>query len=88
MGIHKLQRLLAVILTAALLVTTNMQAALAFSVGEEKEVGEKLLYAVRASFPILDDPDLHQYITDIGHEVLDVAGVQFFDYHFYIVESS
>lgn len=88
MGIKKLKQLLAVILTVALLVTTNMQAALAFSVGEEKEVGEKLLYAVRASFPILDDPDLHHYITDIGHEVLDVAGVQFFDYHFYIVESS
>ncbi len=88
MGNKKLKQLLAVILTVALLVTTNMQAALAFSVGEEKEVGEKLLYAVRASFPILDDPDLHHYITDIGHEVLDVAGVQFFDYHFYIVESS
>ena len=59
-----------------------------FSVGEEKEVGEKLLYAVRASFPILDEPDLHNYITTIGQEVLDVAGVQFFNYHFYIVESS
>jgi predicted Zn-dependent protease len=59
-----------------------------FTVGEEREVGEKLLYAVRSSFPILDDPDLHDYITDIGQEVLDVAGVQFFNYHFYIVESS
>ena len=63
-------------------------SALGFSVGEEKEVGEKLLYAVRSSFPILDEPDLHQYITDIGNEVLDVAGIQFFDYHFYVVESS
>ena len=85
---RKLKRLLATLLSAALLVTTNLQSAMAFSVGEEKEVGEKLLYAVRSSFPILDEPDLHQYITDIGQEVLDVAGIQFFDYHFYIVESS
>jgi predicted Zn-dependent protease len=67
---------------------TSVQPAMGFSVGEEKEVGEKLLYAVRASFPILDEPDLHNYITTIGQEVLDVAGVQFFNYHFYIVESS
>lgn len=66
----------------------SVQPAMGFSVGEEKEVGEKLLYAVRASFPILDEPDLHNYITTIGQEVLDVAGVQFFNYHFYIVESS
>ena len=71
-----------------MLFTTHVHQAMGFSVGEEKEVGEKLLYTVRASFPLLDDPDLHHYITDIGQEVLDVAGVQFFNYHFYIVESS
>lgn len=71
-----------------MLVSSNLQQAMGFTVGEEREVGEKLLYAVRSSFPILDDPDLHRYITDIGQEVLDVAGVQFFNYHFYIVESS
>ncbi|MBT8344658.1 MAG: M48 family metalloprotease [Desulfofustis sp.] len=71
-----------------MLTAAHLQPAMGFSVGEEREVGEKLLYAVRASFPILDDPDLHHYITNIGQEVLDVAGVQFFNYHFYIVESS
>ena len=71
-----------------MLFTARVQPVMSFSVGEEREVGEKLLYTVRASFPILDDPDLHDYITKIGQEVLDVAGVQFFNYHFYIVESS
>lgn len=47
-----------------------------------------MLYTVRASFPIIGDPDLHQYINDIGREVLEVAGIQYFDYHFYIVNSS
>ena len=71
-----------------MLVPSSLQTAMGFTVGEEREVGEKLLYAVRSSFPLLDNPDLHHYITDIGQEVLDVAGIQFFNYHFYIVESS
>lgn len=88
MHLKILKRFFTILLVVSMLVSGTLQPALGFSVGEEKEMGEKLLYAVRSSFPILDDPDLHQYINDIGHEVLDVAGIQFFDYHFYIVESS
>lgn len=58
-----------------------------FTIGEEKEVGEKLLYSIRRAFPVLDDPDLHDYINGLGQEVLEVAGFQYFDYRFYIVES-
>lgn len=58
-----------------------------FTIGEEKEVGEKLLYSIRSVFPVLDDPDLHDYINGLGQEVLEVAGFQYFDYRFYIVES-
>ena len=88
MNLKKLKRLLYLPLIFSMIVSGSLQPAMGFTVGEEKEVGEKLLYTVRASFPLLDDPDLHQYINQIGHEVLDVAGIQFFDYHFYIVESS
>ncbi len=59
----------------------------AFTIGEEKEVGEKLLYAVRSSFEVLDDPDIHQYIDRLGKQVIGVAGVQFFDYHFYVIKN-
>lgn len=75
---------LLVIFIAQSMSATNVMA---FTVGEERQVGEKLLYTVRSSFPILGDPDLHQYISKLGKEVLDVAGIQFFDYRFYIVES-
>jgi predicted Zn-dependent protease len=74
-------------LVVMMVVTGFSRPAAGFSVGEERELGEKLLYAVRASFPIIDDPDLQQYISDIGREVLEVAGIQYFDYHFHIVES-
>lgn len=69
----------------SLLPTNNNVAA--FSVGEEKEVGEKLLYAVKRSFPVLEDPDLIQYIMRLGDDVIHVAGVQFFDYHFFIIDN-
>jgi predicted Zn-dependent protease len=62
--------------------------AQAFTVGEERELGEKLLYTVRTAFPLIDDPDITQYITSLGEEVLGVAGVRFFDFRFFVIDSS
>ncbi len=59
-----------------------------FTVGEEREMGEQLLYQIRLAFPLLDDPDISQYINILGAEVLEVAGFQYFDYHFNVIESS
>lgn len=61
--------------------------AQAFSIGEEREVGEKLYYAVRSHFKVLDEPDLKQYLRNLGKEVIDVAGVQFFEYKFYVIQN-
>ncbi|PID77013.1 MAG: hypothetical protein CSB24_03660 [Deltaproteobacteria bacterium] len=58
-----------------------------FTIGEEREVGQKLLYKIRSSFPVIDEPDIHDYINSLGAEVLKTAGRQYFDYHFFIVES-
>ena len=58
-----------------------------FSIGEERMIGERLLYTIRSEFSLLDDPDISQYINDLGGQVLDVAGPQFFDYHFFVVKS-
>ncbi len=58
-----------------------------FSIGEERMVGEQLLYTIRSQFKILDDPDISQYINDLGHQVLDIVGPQYFDYHFFVVKS-
>lgn len=61
--------------------------AYSFNIGEEREVGEKLLYSVRSNFQLIDDPDITEYITSIGQSVLDVAGIQYFDYHFFVIDS-
>lgn len=81
-----------VVFSAVLILLIVVQITLpvrgdAFSIGEERMVGEQLLYTIRSEFKVLDDPDIAQYINDLGHQVLAVAGPQYFDYHFFIVKS-
>ena len=61
--------------------------AFAFSVGEEKEVGEQLLTMVRKGFKLIDEPDVIQYINELGQETLAVAGSQYFNYHFFVINN-
>ena len=71
-----------VLLLSILLVFSQ---ATALTIGEEREIGQKLLYRIRTQFSLLDDPDISQYINDLGSEVLAQAGPQYFDYHFFVV---
>ncbi len=80
------RRLTAYILCAVFLLG-NPPSAQAFSVGEEREVGEKLLSIIRKEFTLLDDPDLTEYVTNLGRQTLQLAGPQFFDYHFFIIDN-
>jgi predicted Zn-dependent protease len=75
-------------LVISFLQANTLSKAMALTVGEEREIGQQLLYQIRLAFPLLDDPDLSQYINELGDEVLEVAGVQYFDYHFNIISSS
>ena len=64
-----------------------LPSARAFSIGEEREVGEKLLYSIRSTFTLVDDPDITQYLNNLGESVLEVAGIQYFNYHFYVIDN-
>jgi len=59
----------------------------AFTVGEEREVGEELLAIVRKELKVIDDPDVVQYINRVGGDILRVAGPQFFNYHFFVIDN-
>ncbi|MDP3694737.1 MAG: hypothetical protein Q8R42_01335, partial [Desulfocapsaceae bacterium] len=61
-----LQKLWAMVLVFSMLNLSCVRPAAAFTVGEEREVGEALLYQVRLAFSLLDDPDISQYINDLG----------------------
>lgn len=81
----RLQRILAVFLILGQLWPSS---TLAMTIGEEREIGEKLLYVVRREFQVFDDPDIATYINDLGQRVLAAIGPQHFNYHFFIVASN
>ncbi|CAK8717799.1 Putative Zn-dependent protease [Candidatus Electrothrix laxa] len=62
-------------------------SSLGFSIGEERDIGEQLLLAIRSEFELLDDPDIVQYINRLGQQVLAIAGPRYFDYHFFVVKN-
>lgn len=74
---------LAALLTYALL---PLQA-LALTIGEERKIGDQLLFSVRKELPILEDPDISQYINTLGKKVLETVGPQYFEYRFFVVKS-
>jgi predicted Zn-dependent protease len=61
--------------------------ALALTVGEERKIGDQLLFSVRKELPVLEDPDISQYINTLGKRVLETVGPQYFDYRFFVVKS-
>jgi predicted Zn-dependent protease len=81
-----LQKILAMVLAFSLLHLSCARPAVAFTVGEEREVGETLLLQVRLAFSLFDDPDISQYINELGAEVLQTAGAQYFNYHFFVIK--
>lgn len=59
----------------------------AMTIGEERDIGEKLLYKIRSEFSLLDDPDISQYINGLGQKVLAQVSQRYFDYRFYVIPS-
>lgn len=73
------------LLLCLLLLASPSPPVRAFSVGEEKKVGEQIQTTVHQEFVLLDDPDIDQYIGRLGREILAVAGPQYFDYRFFVI---
>ncbi|MDO9041532.1 MAG: M48 family metalloprotease [Desulfocapsaceae bacterium] len=82
-----LQKIWAMVLVFSMLNLSCVRPVAAFTVGEEREVGEALLFQVRLAFSLLDDPDISQYINELGVGALEVAGAQYFNYHFFVINN-
>ncbi len=81
---------LIIILSIALLLCWDffsISTLYAFSVKEEREYGQKMLAVIRSEFDILDHPDISQYINKLGNEIVGIAGNQYFDYRFYVINN-
>jgi len=77
--------------TAALVIVAYTMVlpvqAVGFSIGEERKIGDYLLYSMRKQLALLDDPDISQYINTLGKKVLETIGPQNFDYRFFVIKS-
>lgn len=65
----------------------GVATAQAFSIKDEREYGQKMLAVIRSQFTLLDEPDISQYINNIGNEIITIAGNQFFTFHFYVINN-
>lgn len=86
-AIKKIKNVFVWFLISVMLQFFTVTPVSAFTIGDEREIGEKLLYSVRSAFELVDDPDITQYITKLGQSVLEVAGIQYFDYHFFVIDN-
>ena len=75
-----------IFLLCSMLVSANSMAGL--TIGEERDIGEKLLYKIRTELSLIDDPDISQYVNRLGQKVLAEVGTHYFDYHFFVIPSS
>ncbi len=76
-------RVLLIFVVAVIMVSSSAHG---LTIGEERKVGEKLLYMVRKQFRLFDDPDIAQYLNRLGAEILEVAGPSYYRYHFFLIK--
>lgn len=59
----------------------------AMTIKEERELGEKVLAAIKSRYPLVNDPAANQYVTAIGKRILQTMEPQPFDYEFFIINT-
>lgn len=56
------------------------------SVAEERAMREKLLLQIEAQAPLVRDPEVIEYVAEIGQKILDVINGKYFDYRFFVIK--
>lgn len=82
---HRLLLCLAIITWS--MIIPHPSHASPFSVGQERDVGDKMRSLIRKEFKLIDEPDTVQYINTLGQKVLKIAGPQYFNYQFFVVNN-
>ncbi len=62
---------------------SNVQASM--SVEEERQLRGKLLHMVQAKVNLVSDPEIIEYVSDIGHKILDHVKGRLFHYEFFVI---
>ena len=57
------------------------------SPAEERRLGEAFLREVRARLPLVDDPEIEEYVESVGHRLAAVSDAPAQPFHFFVVAS-
>lgn len=58
----------------------------ALSTNAERILGDKIMRELRATTPILDDPQISQYIQSLGYQLVSVSDAQYLGFNFFVVK--
>lgn len=62
--------------------------AFALSLGEEKELGRKILEMLKDRLPLVEDDELITYVRSVGQRVAKQVGVTPYEFQFFVVNES
>lgn len=69
---------------ASILLASPVSAMM--SIEEEQEMRDKLLRMVESRVPLIKDPEIVGYVSNVGQKVLDRVDGKFFDYEFFVIQ--
>ncbi len=75
---------LCILIFASVLLASPVSAMM--SIEEEQEMRDKLLRMVESQVPLIKDPEIVGYVSDVGQKVLDRVDGKFFDYEFFVIQ--
>ena len=81
-----LYRFMALIMALLLLISHVPGVEAMMSVAEEREMRQKLLMQIQAQAPLVRDPEVVEYVAEIGRNILDVIRGKYFDYRFFVIK--
>ncbi len=59
----------------------------ALSIEQEKQYGDAFIKVARSSFPIINDPILKEYLSDIGGNLVSQSNAVRFPFHFFLIKN-
>lgn len=81
-------RVLCGVLVLSLLCAAGPSRTWALDLGEEKELGRKMLQTVREHFRLIEDPEVAGYVQAVGKRVVRAAGPVHYDYAFFVIDDA
>jgi predicted Zn-dependent protease len=86
---HAYQRIIGVVIIVAIgMGGINPSDAFGITIKEEEELSRQMMTAIYKYYDIIDDPDIVDYVSDIGKRILATLPEQPFRYKFHVINDN